>query len=82
MTAGDEKQKLGSGDDSDVPCEALGLVPDLGEAQQFPVTSPCGGPQLSSWAQDPVLIQSSCGQPFVPRTILSKAAPERVGTLY
>ena len=82
MTAGDENQREGSGAGNTVPCEALVLLPVSVEAQQVPVTSPRGGPQLSVWAPDPVLVQSSCGQPFVLRAMLSQAAPERVGTLY
>ena len=83
VTGGGENQRGGSGAGSAAPCEALVLLPVSVEAQQVPVTSPRGGgPQLSVWAQDPVLVQSPCGQPFVLRAMLSQAAPERVGTLY
>ena len=83
VTGGDETQRVGSGAGSAAPFEALVKLPVSVEAQQVPVTSPRrGGPQLSVWAQDPVLVQSSCGQPFVLRAMLSQAAPERVGTLY
>ena len=82
VTGGYENQREGSGAGSAVPCEALGLLPVSVEAQQVPVTSPRGDPQLSVWAPDPVLVQSSCSQPFILRVMLSQAAPERVGTVY
>ncbi|KAJ8796299.1 hypothetical protein J1605_018018 [Eschrichtius robustus] len=43
MTAGDGNQRVGSGAGSAAPCEALGLLPVLVEAQQVPVTSPRAG---------------------------------------
>ena len=83
MTGGDENKREGSGAGSAASCEALGLLPVSVEAQQVPVTSPWGaGAQLSVWAQDPLLVQSSWGQPFVLRAMLSQAAPERLGTAY
>ena len=47
VTAGDGNQRVGSGAGSAAPCEALGLLPVLVDAQQVPVSSPRVGPQLS-----------------------------------
>ena len=47
VTDGDENQRLGSGAESAVPCEALGLLALSVEAQQFPLTYPRSGSQLS-----------------------------------
>ena len=43
VTSGDENQRVGSGAWSAAPCEALGLLAVLVEAQQVPVTSPRWG---------------------------------------
>ena len=82
VTAGDENQSLGSGPGSGTPRETLGLLPVSVEAQQVPVTYPRMVPNLGIWAQDPELVQSSCGQPFVLRAMFSQAAPLHEGTLY
>ena len=82
VTAGDENQSLGSGPGSGMPREALGLLPVSLEAQQVPVTYPRMGPNLGVWAQDPELVQSSCGQPFVLRAMISQATPLHEWTLY
>ena len=82
VTAGDGNQRVGSGAGNAMPCEDLGLLPVSVEVQQVPVTSPRRRPQLTVCAQDPVHVQSSCGQPFILRAMLSQATTERVGTLY
>ncbi|KAJ8797904.1 hypothetical protein J1605_016955 [Eschrichtius robustus] len=75
VTACDENERVGSGAGRATPCEALGLLPVSVDAQQVPVNYPRRGSHLSVWAKDPVLVQSSCGQPFILRAMLSQTAP-------
>ena len=67
LTTCDENERVGSGAGRATTCEALGLLPVSEVVQQVPITYPRRGPHLSVWAQDPVLVQSSCGQPFILR---------------